>query len=134
MSKTRPAIANDPTVQRVKMIGISFSRGTDSTFRSGRVSRSPSTSIATVAMNTIATTWKTNCGASTMISGPGRIPWMNIAASSTAAGADPGTASVSSGMIAPGTAALLPVSEAISPSGAPLPNCSRSGLARLAAA
>jgi hypothetical protein len=50
-----------------------------------------------------------------MIIGPGRTPWMNIAASSTAAGAEPGTASVSTGMMAPGTAALLPVSAACSP-------------------
>ncbi len=72
----------------------------------------------------MAVTSKTNAGASIMMSGPGRMPWMNSAASSTAAGADPGTASVSTGMRAPGTAALLPVSAAIRPSTDPLPNLS----------
>ena len=51
-----------------------------------------------------------------MIIGPGRMPWMNSAAISTAAGAEPGTASVSAGISAPGTTALLPVSAAVSPS------------------
>ena len=69
-----------------------------------------------------------------MIVGPGRTPWISMAASSTAAGAEPGTASVSTGMTAPGTQALSPVSAAISPSTEPLPNFSRSLLARLAAA
>ena len=48
----------------------------------------------------------TKAGNSTMISGPGLMPWMNIAARRTAAGAEPGTASVSTGMMAPGTAAM----------------------------
>ena len=69
-----------------------------------------------------------------MISGPGLTPWISIAAISTAAGAEPGTASVSTGMMAPGTQALSPVSAAIRPSTEPLPNFSRSLLARLAAA
>ena len=69
-----------------------------------------------------------------MMSGPGCTPWMIIAAISTAAGAEPGTASASTGMIAPGTQALSPVSAAIRPSTEPLPNWSRSLLARLAAA
>ena len=59
---------------------------------------------------------------------------MNIAAISTAAGAEPGTASVSTGIIAPGTQALSPHSAAISPSMLPWPNFSRSLLPRLAAA
>ena len=57
-----------------------------------------------------------------------------MAASSTAAGAEPGTASVSTGITAPGTQALSPVSAAIRPSIEPLPNFSFSLLARLAAA
>ena len=69
-----------------------------------------------------------------MISGPGWTPWMIMAAISTAAGAEPGTASASTGMIAPGTQALSPVSAAISPSTEPLPNFSGSLLARRAAA
>ena len=69
-----------------------------------------------------------------MISGPGLTPWISIAASSTAAGAEPGTASVSTGMTAPGTQALSPVSAAIRPSIEPLPNFSFSLLARRAAA
>ncbi len=69
-----------------------------------------------------------------MISGPGLTPWMIIAAISTAAGAEPGMASVSTGIIAPGTQALSPVSAAIRPSTEPLPYCSFSLLARLAAA
>ena len=69
-----------------------------------------------VATNTMATTWKTKSGNSIMIIGPGRMPWISMAASSTAAGAEPGTASVSAGMMAPGMAALLPVSAAIRPS------------------
>ena len=59
---------------------------------------------------------------------------MIIAAIKTAAGAEPGIASVSTGMIAPGTQALSPVSAAISPSIDPLPNFSFSLLARFAAA
>jgi len=58
----------------------------------------------------------------------------NIAASSTVAGAEPGTAKVRTGMMAPGTQALSPVSAAIRPSIEPLPNFSFSLLARLAAA
>ena len=69
-----------------------------------------------------------------MIIGPGRTPWISIAAISTAAGAEPGMPSVSTGMIAPGTQALSPVSAAIRPSIEPLPNFSGSLLARLAAA
>ena len=69
-----------------------------------------------------------------MISGPGCTPWMSMAAISTAAGADPGMASVSTGITAPGTQALSPVSAAIRPSIEPLPNFSGSLLARLAAA
>ena len=69
-----------------------------------------------------------------MIIGPGRTPWISIAAISTAAGADPGMASVSTGIMAPGTQALSPVSAAISPSIEPLPNFSFSLLTRLAAA
>jgi hypothetical protein len=69
-----------------------------------------------------------------MIIGPGRTPWISIAAISTAAGAEPGMPSVSTGMIAPGTQALSPVSAAISPSIDPLPNFSGSLLARFAAA
>ncbi len=69
-----------------------------------------------------------------MIIGPGLMPWMIIAAISTAAGAEPGMASVSTGMTAPGTQALSPVSAAIRPSIEPLPNFSFSLLARLAAA
>ncbi|MCY1547122.1 hypothetical protein D9M68_831580 [compost metagenome] len=69
-----------------------------------------------------------------MIIGPGRTPWMIIAAISTAAGAEPGMASVSTGIMAPGTQALSPVSAAIRPSTEPLPNFSCSWLARLAAA
>ncbi len=69
-----------------------------------------------------------------MIMGPGRTPWISIAAISTAAGADPGIASVSTGIIAPGTQALSPVSAAISPSIEPLPNFSFSLLTRFAAA
>ncbi len=61
-------------------------------------------------------------------------PWISIAAMSTAAGAEPGTASVSTGMMAPGTQALSPVSAAISPSIEPLPYFSFSFEARRAAA
>ena len=67
-----------------------------------------------------------------MMSGPGRTPWISMAPSSTAAGAEPGMASVSTGMIAPGTQALLPVSAAMTPSTDPLPNFSFSLLERLA--
>jgi hypothetical protein len=87
-----------------------------------------------VAKNIIATTSYTNCGFSIMIIGPGLMPWMIIAASSTAAGAEPGMASVSTGITAPGTQALSPVSAAIRPSTLPLPKVSGSLLARLAAA
>src|SRR5512135_658465 len=87
-----------------------------------------------VANSIIATTSYTNGGASVMMSGPGRTPWMIIAAISTAAGAEPGIASVSTGITAPGTHALSPVSAAIRPSIEPLPNFSGSLLARLAAA
>ena len=59
---------------------------------------------------------------------------MSIAAIKTAAGAEPGIASVSTGITAPGTHALSPVSAAISPSIEPLPNFSGSLLARFAAA
>ena len=38
--------------------------------------------------------------------GPGLMPWIISAAIRTAAGAEPGTASVKTGMIAPGTQAL----------------------------
>ena len=69
-----------------------------------------------------------------MIIGPGLTPWISIAAISTAAGAEPGICNVSTGMIAPGTQALSPVSAAISPSIEPLPYNSFSLLARLAAA
>ena len=69
-----------------------------------------------------------------MIIGPGCTPWISIAAIKTAAGADPGMASVSTGMTAPGTQALSPVSAAIRPSIEPLPNSSGSLLARFAAA
>ena len=72
----------------------------------------------------MATTSETNVGFSCMIIGPGCTPWMSMAPRSTAAGAEPGTASVSTGMMAPGTHALLPVSEAIRPSIEPLPNFS----------
>src|SRR5690606_34148027 len=126
MSKTRLAMAKAPTVQRTMMMGMSREYGTRSTVRSGFVSAMPSTTIATVARKTMAVTSNTNDGDSIMISGPGRMPWMNSAASSTAAGAEPGTASVSTGISAPGTAALLPVSAAMSPSTEPLPNLSRS--------
>ncbi len=65
-----------------------------------------------------------------MMRGPGRIPWMSMAPSNTAAGAEPGIARVNTGIIAPGTQALFPVSEAMSPSIEPLPNISLSaGLA-----
>ena len=57
-----------------------------------------------------------------------------MAAISTAAGAEPGSASVSTGMMAPGTEAASPVSAAIRPSMEPLPNFSFSLLARRAAA
>lgn len=57
-----------------------------------------------------------------------------MAAISTAAGAEPGMASVSTGIIAPGTQALSPVSAAMRPSMEPLPYSSFSLLARLAAA
>ena len=59
---------------------------------------------------------------------------MNIAAISTAEAAEPGIASVSVGIIAPGITALSPVSAAISPSWLPLPNSSGCLLKRLAAA
>ena len=87
-----------------------------------------------MANSIIATTSYTNCALSIMIIGPGRMPWMIIAAISTAAGAEPGIASVSTGITAPGTQALSPVSAAIRPSIEPLPNFSFSLLARLAAA
>ncbi len=69
-----------------------------------------------------------------MISGPGRTPWISMAAISTAAGAEPGIASVSTGITAPGTQALSPVSAAMRPSTEPLPKSAFSLLARLAAA
>src|SRR5690606_30933849 len=124
MSNWRLAMANAPTVHRTMMMGMRRVGGMRSTVKRGLVSSSPKKAMATVAMNTMAVTSNTKAGASIMISGPGRMPWMNSAAKSTAAGADPGTASVSTGMRAPGTAALLPVSAAISPSTEPLPNLS----------
>jgi hypothetical protein len=75
-----------------------------------------------------------NSGAVIASIGPGFSPWIIMAAISTAAGAEPGTASVRTGMMAPGTQALSPVSAAISPSTLPLPNFSFSLEARLAAA
>ncbi len=75
-----------------------------------------------------------NCGWFTISIGPGWAPWMIIAAINTAAGAEPGIASASAGISAPGMAALSPVSAAIRPSTDPLPNSSRSRLARFAAA
>ena len=57
-----------------------------------------------------------------------------MAAISTAAGADPGNAKVSTGMMAPGTRGASPVSAAIRPSIEPLPYFSFSLLARRAAA
>ena len=75
-----------------------------------------------------------NCGWFTINIGPGCAPWMIIAAISTAAGAEPGMPRASAGISAPGMAALSPVSAAIRPSTEPLPNFSRSLLARLAAA
>ena len=59
---------------------------------------------------------------------------MNMAAISTAEAAEPGMASVSVGIIAPGTTALSPVSAAIRPSWLPLPNSSGFFEKRLAAA
>ena len=61
-----------------------------------------------------------------MSNGPGRYPCIQNAASSTAAGALPGMASESTGMIAPPTAALLPASEETTPSMQPFPH--RSGV------
>lgn len=87
-----------------------------------------------VASSIMATTSYTNCGDSVMIIGPGLTPWISMAAISTAAGAEPGICSVSTGMMAPGTQALSPVSAAIRPSTEPLPNFAFSLLARLAAA
>ncbi len=90
--------------------------------------------MPSAANSIIATTSYTNVGFSIMIIGPGRTPWISIAAIRTAAGAEPGIASVSTGIIAPGTHALSPVSAAIRPSIEPFPNFSGSLLARLAAA
>ena len=87
-----------------------------------------------VASSIMATTSYTNWGDSSMIMGPGLTPWISMAAISTAAGAEPGICKVSTGMMAPGTQALSPVSAAIRPSMEPLPNFSFSLLARLAAA
>ena len=75
-----------------------------------------------------------NCGWLIISIGPGWAPWMIIAAISIAAGAEPGMPSASAGISAPGMAALSPASAAIRPSTEPLPNFSRSRLARLAAA
>ena len=66
----------------------------------------------------------TKPGDSLISSGPGRSPCSHSAASSTAAGALPGTASESTGMIAPPMQALFPDSAATTPSKAPLPNFS----------
>ena len=67
-----------------------------------------------------------------MSSGPGRMPCSHIAPSRTAAGALPGTASESTGTMAPPMQALSPVSAAMSPSFEPLPNSSGCLLDRLA--
>src|SRR4030095_5066664 len=90
--------------------------------------------MPSVAYIIMATTSYTKVGASVMIIGPGRTPWISIAAISTAAGAEPGVPIVRTGIIAPGTHALSRVSAAIKPSIDPLPNFSGSLLARLAAA
>ena len=66
--------------------------------------------------------------------GPGWMPWMIIAAISTADGAEPGMPSARQGMMWPGIEAMSPVSAAIRPSIEPLPNSSFSLLTALAAA
>src|SRR5664279_2186899 len=62
------------------------------------------------------------------------MPWMIIAAMSTAEGAEPGMPSASAGMMWPGIDAMSPVSAAMSPSIEPLPNSSLCRLEALAAA
>ena len=133
-SKRRDEIANEPTTHSTKIIGKITGFGTISTLISRLVSVRPYNRMPSVAYIIMATTSYTNVGASIMIIGPGRTPCISIAAISTAAGAEPGMPSVSTGMIAPGTQALSPVSAAIRPSIEPLPNFSGSLLARLAAA
>ncbi len=74
------------------------------------------------------------CGCVIIIIGPGWMPWMIIAASSTAEGAEPGMPSASAGMMWPGTEAMSPVSAAIRPSIEPLPKSSFSRVVAFAAA
>ena len=57
--------------------------------------------------------------------GPGNRPWMSRPPSSTAAVGLPGMLSVSSGTSDGPTTALFAASEAITPSGSPLPKLSR---------
>ena len=123
-SNIRPLTANDPTQHSAKTTGIRIVREIWSTLTSGRTSARPRTVIAIVESRKIAVTVAMKSGCSIGSSGPGRMPWSHMAASSTAAGALPGTASVSTGMIAPPTHALLAVSAAMSPSCEPRPNSS----------
>src|SRR4029453_6969231 len=133
-SKSRDEIAYDPTTHSTKMIGRITGFGTVSTLINTLVMVRPEIMTPIVAHTITAPTSYTKVGASVMIIGPGRTPWISIAAISTAAGAEPGMPSVSTGITAPGTHVLSPVSAAINPSIEPLPNFSFSLLARFAAA
>ena len=55
-------------------------------------------------------------------SGPGFKPRSINAPAITAAGADPGTPNVTSGIMAAGAAALFAISDAVTPLTSPLPN------------
>ena len=84
------------------MIGMMMVRGTMMIFSSGRTRNRPKNRIAEGGEQRHRHHVVDELRRLTISIGPGCTPWMIIAAISTAAGAEPGMASASAGMMPPG--------------------------------
>ena len=115
-------IANEPTTQDIRMIGISTRRGTLRICRDSRMARKPSGSSARFAMkNAMNTAWiSSGCCMNTV--GPGFMPFMYSTPMTIAVIESPGMPNTSAGTQAPASPALFAVPASTSPSTCPVPN------------
>ncbi len=110
-----------PTKLTMVTSGISTHGGTISTFTNSFTRGTFITRSTMLARKRLAIRPQTISGCSANKSGPGVMFSVIGSASITAVVPDPGTPSVSIGIIAPPAAALLPASGAATPRGSPLP-------------